>query len=225
MEQIEIDSIIRSKRKTFSLEVSNDARLTVRAPYRATLDEIKNLINRKRCWILKTKQRVIEREQNNRPKMFREGEKFLFLGRTYPLYILPGGRRSLVFRDNRFILSDQKTGGAKELFVEWYRRQARITIEQKAQAYAQENGFQFLKVRITGAQKRWGSCNRTGNLNFSWRLVLAPEEIIDYVILHELSHLRHQNHSREFWKTVASLCPEYKKCRKWLKENGHRLSL
>lgn len=225
MEPIKINSIIRSKRKTFSLEVSNDATLTVRAPHRATLDEINDLVSRKRAWIIKTRQRVIERGRNLKSKRFIEGEEFLYLGKPYPLHIQPNMPRSLVFKDNRFILSNKTIKNPRELFVEWYKKKARNIIEQRVRVYAHENGFEFLKVRITSAQKRWGSCSRMRNLNFAWRLILAPDDIVDYVIIHELSHLKHPNHSRAFWETVASLCPDYKKRRKWLKEYGYLLSI
>jgi len=225
MEKIEIDSIIRSQRKTFSLEVSNDAKLTVRAPQRATLEEIQNLVHRKQAWIIKTRKSVLERRRTLQPKNFREGEKFLFLGKAYPIRFQPGVQTPLTFRENKFILKKGSTQNTKELFIKWYKQQARKIIGRKANIFAQERGFQFSKVRITSAEKRWGSCSQKGNLNFSWRLVLAPNDIIDYVILHELSHLRHQNHSRKFWETVASICPDYRKYRKWLKENSHRLSL
>ncbi len=225
MEKIEIDSIIRSHRKTFSLEVSNDARLTIRAPHRATLEEIQNLVHRKHAWIVKTRQRVLERGRAHRPKRFLEGEKFFFLGEAYPLHIRTGSLSPFMFEKGRFILKRERVGDAKELFVDWYKQQARTIIEQRAGTLARPGGFRFSKVHITNAEKRWGSCSQKASLNFSWRLILAPTDIIDYVILHELSHLRHQNHSRKFWDTVASVCPEYRKRRKWLKENGYRLSL
>jgi len=225
MEHIGIDSIIRSHRKTFTLEVSDDAKLTIRAPHRATLEEIQNLVRRKRAWIIKTRQRVLERRRTLQSKHFREGEKFLFLGKAYPIHFQPGVRTPLIFRENKFILNKESGQNTRELFIKWYKQQARKIIGQKANTLAQQKGFRFTKVRITSAEKRWGSCSQGASLNFSWRLILAPTEIIDYVILHELSHLRHQNHSRKFWDTVASVCPEYPNRRKWLKENGYTLSL
>ncbi len=225
MQKIEIDSIIRSHRKTISLEISGDAKLTVRAPRRATLDEIHDLVNRKRSWIVRTRQRVQERRRAYQPKRFSEGENFIFLGKAYPLSIRTDAPSPLIFRDNSFILKKESAGEAKALFIGWYKKQARTIIEQKVRLFARHGGVCFSKIRITNAEKRWGSCSQKGNLNFSWRLVLAPIDIIDYVVLHELSHLKEQNHSKKFWDAVASVCPEYRKRRKWLKENGHTLSL
>ena len=81
------------------------------------------------------------------------------------------------------------------------------------------------QVRINSAKTRWGSCGPGGVLNFTWRLVMAPLDVIDYVVVHELSHLRVKDHSSKFWKVVESISPEYKKHRKWLRENGEKLSL
>ena len=80
--------------------------------------------------------------------------------------------------------------------------------------------LKYDKIIITGAMKRWGSCSSKGNLNFAWRLVMAPIDIIDYVVVHELSHIVHRNHSKRFWEQVETIFPDYKIKRKWLKEYG-----
>jgi predicted metal-dependent hydrolase len=107
----------------------------------------------------------------------------------------------------------------------WYRDQARTILKKHATAQAANMGLSFGALRITGAQKRWGSCSSKGNLNFSFRIVMAPEEVIRYVVLHELCHLVEQNHSRRFWSLIESNMPEYRKHRTWLGDNGYRLTL
>jgi predicted metal-dependent hydrolase len=91
--------------------------------------------------------------------------------------------------------------------------------------YAKQHGFVYSKIGITGARTRWGSCSAKGSLNFSWRLIMAPLEIIDYVIIHELVHLRYHNHSRAFWKGVADILPDYRARKAWLTQNSHRFTL
>jgi predicted metal-dependent hydrolase len=91
--------------------------------------------------------------------------------------------------------------------------------------YASQYGFQYKKIGITSAQTRWGSCSANGSLNFSWRLILAPMEAVDYVVVHELVHTVHHNHSRRFWQKVGKIMPDYKERRKWLRKNGQRLIL
>lgn len=107
----------------------------------------------------------------------------------------------------------------------WYRAQAGIIFEERVRAVNIKTGFRINRISIRGQKTRWGSCSRLGNLNFNWKLIMAPQAVIDYIVIHELAHLKEMNHSSRFWSLVESLCPDYKKHRKWLKENGLRLTL
>lgn len=100
-----------------------------------------------------------------------------------------------------------------------------IEKKKRVEWYAQIRGFQYNKISITAAQKRWGSCTCGGNLNFPWRLIMAYLAVVDYVVVHELIHLEEKNHSRVFWNKVGMLIPDYKKYQEWLKKNGHLLRL
>ena len=125
--------------------------------------------------------------------------------------------------EKSFLLSDSYKDRAKaeEVFCTWYREQARAVLSDRVSAYAQQWGFPQPSIRITAAKTRWGSCSSRGGLNFTWRLVQAPLEIIDYVVVHELCHMKQHNHSRAFWALVAEILPDYQKHRYWLKENGY----
>ncbi len=103
------------------------------------------------------------------------------------------------------------------------RLEAREILSQSAHYWASRMGARYGRIAIREQKTRWGSCSAKGNLNFNWRLILAPPEIRDYVVIHELCHLAYLNHSKEFWNKVAEFCPEYKTHRRWLKENGHTL--
>ena len=109
--------------------------------------------------------------------------------------------------------------------IEWHKEQAGQKICARAGEIANLMGIKHGRVGITGARTRWGSFTRAGNINFSWRLILAPAWAIDYVIIHELAHILEHNHSRKFWQKVEQFYPEYKKCRTWLKENAHLLAV
>ncbi len=104
--------------------------------------------------------------------------------------------------------------------IEFYKEKARKYIPWRVAELAEKNWLTYNVIKITSARTRWGSCTSKKNLNFSFRLILAPKEVIDYVIIHELSHLIHMNHSRRFWTQVAEMMPDYKVHEKWLKENG-----
>jgi len=107
--------------------------------------------------------------------------------------------------------------------IEKLREEASQKLCERVRYLASLMGLNHGRIKITNAKSRWGSCQRNGNLTFSWRLVMAPWPVIDYVVIHELTHLLEHNHSRRFWERVRRVYPEYKNCRKWLKDNGHLL--
>ncbi|MDO9303429.1 MAG: M48 family metallopeptidase, partial [Anaerolineales bacterium] len=111
------------------------------------------------------------------------------------------------------------------VFTRWYKERALEIISERVKQYSQQYNFAPKQVKISSAKTRWGSCSPNGALNFTWRLVMAPLAVIDYVVAHELVHLRVKDHSSKFWKTVESIYPDYKKQRKWLRENGGKLIL
>jgi predicted metal-dependent hydrolase len=223
--EITIDRIVRSKRRTIGLEIGADASLTVRAPVNAPLSAIERVINEKRAWIVKKQRLVRERAAAVPARRFVTGEEFLVLGTPYPLVVTEKARVRFALSDSRFVLKSSATPRARRLFLLWYRRKAAEVIGARVAFYAQRHGLSYSAVRISGARRRWGSASTRGSLNFSWRLVMAPITVIDYVVVHELAHLSVPNHSPRFWALVASLYPNYKKARRWLKDNGHLLTL
>jgi predicted metal-dependent hydrolase len=110
-------------------------------------------------------------------------------------------------------------GWTQKEFVRWLRRQSRAVIEARVEHFAEAMQLEFARVRITGARQRWGSCSGAANLNFTWRLIFCAPASIDYVVVHELSHIPHRNHSKAFWRTVAGVLPEYKKAQNYLRAN------
>lgn len=108
-------------------------------------------------------------------------------------------------------------------FLKEYQRQARQIFSSRVRHYAAQMHLKPSAIKVNRARRRWGSCSRRGNLNFSYRLMFAPLPVIDYVVVHELAHMRHLNHSRAFWNTVAEVLPMFRKRHRWLKEHGHRL--
>lgn len=108
-------------------------------------------------------------------------------------------------------------------FLKDYKRQAQQILSSRVQHYATQMQLKPSAIKVNSARRRWGSCSRRGNLNFSYRLIFAPLPVIDYVVVHELTHMHHLNHSRAFWDAVAEVLPDFRKHHRWLKEHGHRL--
>lgn len=109
------------------------------------------------------------------------------------------------------------------LLTTWYRKEAKNIISIRARKYAQSMGQTFGVIHIRDQKSRWGSCSSARNLNFNWRLVMAPEWVMDYVIVHELCHLTHMDHSARFWGLVERYMPDYRTAKQWLKEHGQEL--
>lgn len=220
---VHYDRLIRAKRRTIALIVERDGSLTVRAPKRATLQDIHGFIQEKEKWIERSREKL-KAIVTVPKKEFADGETFLFLGKEYELRLVPNQRQTLHF-DSGFTLKASARPRGEAVFTKWYKTQALTVFTERVSHYATLHKFEPKQVKVNSARTRWGSCTSTGTINFTWRLVMAPVEVIDYVVLHELAHLKIKNHSPRFWKLVESLCPEFKRHRKWLREHGEKLNL
>jgi len=221
MDDIRIDKIVRSRRRTIALVITPEAQLIVRAPLRAPAAMIDEVIREKSGWIRK---KIAEMKQ--RPQTivhaYEEGEIFWFLGRPYPLHIADG-MGTAIERTDRLCVSRALLPDIRNRLKRWYVEEARKEINARCMWFTMTTGYTPSSIRITDASERWGSCNHRGGLNFSWRLIQAPLEIVDYVIVHELVHLRQPDHSRKFWTKVREIMPDYERRRKWLRENERLL--
>jgi predicted metal-dependent hydrolase len=219
---IPIDRLIRSRRKTVALVIERDGSLTVRAPLRLAVSRIHTFVESHADWITKNQARL--RAAPPPPcKHYAEGETFLYLGQTYPLTLVPPQRPALSFDGASFRLAKSAQPKAEEAFARWYKRQAALLLLERVPGLAGKHGFHYQKIRISSARTRWGSCSSCGTLSFTYRLVMAPPEVMDYVVVHELVHTQIRNHSRTFWNKVGELMPDYKNCLSWLKKNGQFL--
>jgi len=221
---MQIDKIIRSNRKSIAIIIEKDGRLIVRAPKRASMRQINQLVRENISWIERTQQEARRKYRPTKPRQYLEGEQFHYLGIQYPLIYVNRTVPKLSLKRN-FELSKTSHNQAEGIFIEWYRKQARIVFRDRADYFSSMFGFKYKGIRITSARKRWGSCNSRGGLNFPWRLVMAPMPVIDYVVVHELVHTEIKDHSKVFWTRLKSLMPDYKDRVKWLKEYGFQLSL
>lgn len=221
-----VDKLVRSTRKTIAILVHPDGQVTVRAPKNVPLAQIQAFIDSKAEWI-DQKREIARQKRESKPalRQFAVGERFLFMGREYPLVVREEPGKPLTLEENRFILRPSPRYAPREVFYLWYEREAHTVIKQRVEALAGKFNLGYKKIRITSARTRWGSCSSTGTLSFTWRLVMAPPEVIDYVVIHELAHTIEPNHSKRFWDRVAAMDRDYAKHVKWLKENGHKLVL
>jgi predicted metal-dependent hydrolase len=188
------------------------------------MDFIEKVVFKKRFWIKEKQEFVRERCKKIAPKEFVNGEGFLYLGEMYKLEFVEVSDTPITFNNGFEILSNY-LDAAKEILFAWYKEQAYQKISERAGWYSSLSGLNYNKIKISDAQRRWGSCSAKGNLNFSWRLIMAPLRVIDYVVVHELAHIEEKNHSRDFWNKVKIMLPDYEQHREWLKENRHLLDV
>jgi predicted metal-dependent hydrolase len=220
--------LIRSKRrrKTISLHIKEDGRVVIYVPYHTPKGEIEGFIKEKESWVIK---KISEKERSIKEteKAFIPGEKFLYLGESYPLEIGDTHYRGLPLKLSfgKFILDKDRLEEARDLFIHWYKREAKEKIEGRLHYFSNRLQLFPKGLKITSAKYRWGSCSRDSRLSFSWKIIMAPLSVIDYVLIHELVHIKEKNHSKRFWTYLETILPDYRKHRFWLKENGYRLWL
>ena len=212
---IEPKKIVRSRRKTIALVIDSDGELIVRAPFYASENDILRFVQEKQEWI-EQKTREMKQKTKERPRLsLREGETIPYLGRE--CMIFRGMTRKICFDGNAFLLPESEDVGAK--LVSWYKKRAAVILKERVESIAEKMQVSPAGVRITSAKTRWGSCSYTNHLNFTWRLIMCPPEVVDYVVVHELCHIIHKNHSKSFWNCVEGIDTSYREHEKWLKEN------
>jgi predicted metal-dependent hydrolase len=222
MAEIKISELIRSRRRTVELIVTEDARLVVRAPLRTPGGFIEELLEKKRRWIIR-KMTEAQSRAVLPPRRFGGGDTLPYLGRLYEIQLVDSAGIYVEFRDGTFRIPKQTAPYAARFVKIWYKKETLKLVGQRCAHFSEIFGYAPKSVRISNAEKRWGSCGPGGTLNFSWKLSMAPPEVVDYLVVHEMAHVLHPNHSRLFWATVESVLPGCGSSRKWLKDNGHLL--
>lgn len=220
-----IDEIVRTDRKTIAITIQKDGRIIIRAPRHTSNARIQQFMVEKQDWILSKQRAAQERAATIPCHQFQPGEIFLYLGNSYPLEWSEWANPRLELIDGRFLLAANFTHNAGGAFTHWYRQQAKTVISERVRLFADIHRLHYDGVSITAARTRWGSCSAKGRLRFTWRLMMAPLPVVDYVVVHELAHLVVKNHSQLFWGQVASMMSDYAQFRQWLKDYGHQLFL
>lgn len=151
-------------------------------------------------------------------------KSYLYLGKQYLLEIRKN-KKSIIELEDKLYIAGVNEKYIKKYLESWYKQQARKVIIERVYLYSNLSGLKFSSVNLTSATTRWGSCSSQKSLNFNWKLIMAPLEVIDYVVSHELAHLAELNHSKAFWERVRKMFPIYREYRTWLKRHGHTLSI
>ena len=216
-----------SMAKHVRLEVSLKNGLTVVIPGSHSIEQITDLLRKKRRWILDKLAEYGKAQSTAAEKKLKSGDSIPYLGRHLKVVERhnPSTPVSVRLEKNRLLVNLDSQNGRLNMVLEWwYRQQAEILIKKRADELCSLLVVTYGRLSIRRAKTRWGSCSRKGNLNFNWKLLMVPESVINYVIIHELAHLKEMNHSKNFWKLVAEHCPQWRQHRQWLKEQEAELA-
>ena len=219
-------NIKKSKRKTLSIYIERDGTVTVIAPENSTDKEIEEVIKKKEYQIYKS---LAEWELTNSTKIEREfvnGQSYLYLGRNYRLEIVKEEQKKpLILKNGYFLLRKKDESKAKKIFIEFYKEKGLQKIVERVERYQKRINVNPKQIRIMELKNRWASCSEKGNLNFHWKCIMAPLDVLNYIVVHELAHLIHKNHIKAFWNEIDKMIPDYQKHMEWLRINGAAMDI
>lgn len=220
-------TIIRQeRRKTANIIVTPANAVNVTVPKLVPDETVQEILRRKTPWILK---KIHENDEVRKvmPKEFVSGETFSYLGRNYRLRIVRSKTSFVRMKSGRLEVgiagSKKREHKVKTALSEWYQEKAEEKLHQRLDIYRKRLEVEPQRILIKSLSSRWGSCTAARNISFNWRIILAPISIIDYVIVHELCHLTHHDHSSRFWKMVGRILPDYEQKKEWLRVHGAQL--
>lgn len=222
--------VIRSQRATADIIIDRDGSVLVRAPKEMGDEQISDIVNSKHYWMYKS---LAEWRDLNATRMIREyknGEGFLYLGAAYRLLLVHDQKEQLRLKDGRFCLRRDtvEQGGintAKAVFRDYYISRGLERIKQRVNYYVPKVGVLPKAVDVRELGQRWASCSPSGKLAFHWKCMMAPQTIIDYIVVHELCHFHQKDHTDAFWNEVDKVMPKYRERKEWLRKNGAGLDV
>jgi predicted metal-dependent hydrolase len=222
--------VIRSHRSTADIVIERDGRVVVRAPKTVPDEKIEDIIEAKRYWIYKNLAEWRDLNATRVLREYRSGEGFLYLGRSYRLSLTAKQKAPLKLKDGRFYLRRELVDrgsitASKAAFKNYYIASGIKRIKQRVSYYAPKLGVEPGNIDVRDLGNRWASCSSKGNLSFHWKCMMAPLTIIDYIVVHELCHFHHRDHTQAFWNEVDKVMPTYGERKEWLKKNGAGLDV
>ena len=212
--------------KTVSIQVSR-GKIKISVPKNLEQFKIDRILKSKSKWI-KKKLFLQSKITSFRNKEYVSGEDFLYLGRHYRLKVIMGQKYNTEFKDGYLkitVKNKSNTQKIKRLIKKWYLEKAQLHLNKMTLDLSKELSVGFRSVKVRNYNSRWGACSSTGKIFYNWRIIMAPAKIINYVVLHELVHLKEHNHSKRFWKLLKSYYSDLDYAKQWLVYNSHTLKI
>lgn len=214
-----------NRRKTVSIFIERDGSVRVLAPITANDEIIKNAVKAKEYQIFTKLAKWKELNQGKVSRSFVNGQSFLYFGRNYRLEIVESQDVPLKMTGGYFHLDKKFLNKATEIFKDFYREKGLKKINERLKLIEIKFSIQPASVKVLELRNRWASWTPKNGLNFHWKCAMAPVSVLDYIITHEMVHLKYPNHSAEFWNELDKKMPNYRECENWLKQNGVKMSL
>lgn len=222
--------VTRADRKTADIVVERDGSVLVRVPSHVGDDQVADLVESKRLWIYKALAEWRELNASRIDREYKNGEGFLYLGRSYRLRLVTDQDEPVLLKGGRFCLrrdlvQSEDPGKVRKAFEAYYTERATQRLVPRVAYYAPKAGVTPTGVDVRDLGFRWGSCSPDGKLAFHWKTVMAPQTILDYIVVHELCHLHHRHHTDAFWNEVDKVMPQWRERKEWLRVNGAGLDV
>ena len=222
--------VFRSDRKTADIVIERDGRILVRVPEWVDDSQVEMIIDSKRYWIYKNLAEWRDLNATRILREYRNGEGFLYLGRSYRLSLVMEQEKPLILKNGRFCLRRKlvEQGDiepARNAFRDYYIARGLDRISKRVEYYAPKVGVKHSSIDVHELGNRWASCSKTGKLVFHWKCMMAPQTIIDYIVVHELCHLRYRDHTETYWNEVDKILPDYRERKEWLRKQGAGLDI
>ena len=219
---IEVKILRTNRMRTMSIKILEDS-IILSVPNILSDKEVKKVIESKEKWIL-NKLSYMNSKPKYKKKEFIIGESFLFTGKLYKLILQISKTSTVNLYKDQIIVNRRRNGKpVKALLENWYREESLKIFTEKVLKYKNIIGVIPNCISVKSYSRRWGSCSKTGEISFNWRLIMAPHSVVNYVVVHELCHLLFHNHSKQFWEKVKIFYPNYKEEEKWLQFNSNML--
>lgn len=219
MDSMPTPTIIRERRSSISIQITREGEVIVKAPKLLPTFFIKQFLKQKEDWIIKKTKKFQEKPFQQR--QYVQGEEFWYLGKTYKLNT---GNFKEISVTTTFNFPQVLLFRIQKELESWYKKQAKEIIGKRLLHHADRMEAEYKTVMYSDTKSKWGTCGPENDLQFNWRLVMAPLIVLDYVVIHELSHTKHKNHGEKFWREVSKYSIGYKSYRKWLNEHAHLLT-
>ena len=217
-----------ARRRSFQIRLLSATEIVVTAPAGASSDKAAEILHSKSTWILRQLKRLAAAAADSTNSSLAHGATLLFRGEPHSLLLLADGRKKphVTYAPCSITVHLSELVGepghplVMQSLKKWYLSAAQSTLLERLTYWSGQIGVQPQRLSLRDQKTRWGSCSSRGGISLNWRLIMAPPPVIDYLVIHELCHLRHPNHSPAYWREVACWCPDFRQHRQWLRQHG-----